>query len=194
MKRVILIGDSIRMGYQETVKAELGSAVELWSPTENGGHTVNVLANLNDWIVKRQPDVLHINCGLHDLKTIARDERENLVSLIEYRRNVGRILRLTQTLTRAKILWATTTPVNEERIRKSRTSPGDFRRYEADVIAYNAAAQEEARGRGVTISDLYANVMAAGRDNNLTADGVHFTKEAYTMLGKAVADAILPLL
>jgi lysophospholipase L1-like esterase len=194
MKRVVLIGDSIRMGYQDTVRAELGSAAEVWSPSENGGHTVNVLIYLNEWVLKRQPDIVHINCGLHDLKTLARDDRENLIPVAEYKRNVGRILRLIQTYTRARIIWAATTPVHEERIKKTRTAPGDFRRYEADVVAYNEAAREEAKAKGVPLNDLYAKVMAAGRDESLTADGVHFTKDAYTMLGKAAAEAIRPLL
>ena len=35
MKRIMLIGDSIRMGYQEQVKALLGSGYEIWTPEEN---------------------------------------------------------------------------------------------------------------------------------------------------------------
>lgn len=31
MKRVILIGDSIRMGYEDTVRTELGGLTEIWS-------------------------------------------------------------------------------------------------------------------------------------------------------------------
>ena len=42
MKSVILIGDSIRMGYRPTVERLLGEQVELWAPKENGGTSVNV--------------------------------------------------------------------------------------------------------------------------------------------------------
>ena len=37
MKAVILIGDSIRMGYQETVREQLGGRAGVWGPAENGG-------------------------------------------------------------------------------------------------------------------------------------------------------------
>ena len=85
-----------------------------------------------------------------------------------------------------KVIWATTTPVNEAWHHAQKP----FDRFEADVMAYNAAASEIASQLGVPIDDLYGIVTAAGRDRLLLPDGVHFTQDGYRLLGKAVADAI----
>ena len=69
MKKVILIGDSIRMGYQPTVQQALLNQAHVWVPQENGGTSTNVLAHLDEWILSHRPDIVHLNCGLHDLKT-----------------------------------------------------------------------------------------------------------------------------
>ena len=68
MQQVLLIGDSIRMGYQETVARQLCDVAEVWGPEQNGGDSANVRAHLEEWALSRPAAVLHLNCGLHDLK------------------------------------------------------------------------------------------------------------------------------
>jgi hypothetical protein len=68
MKQIILIGDSIRMGYQPTVQQILADQAQVWGPVENGGNSHNVLTHLDAWVIQRQPDIVHLNCGLHDIK------------------------------------------------------------------------------------------------------------------------------
>ena len=191
MKNIVLIGDSIRGGYQETVQQELAGAAEVWGPEKNGGNTVNVLVHLHLWVLRRQPDLVHINCGLHDLRTIFYGGRDNVVPVDHYRDNVERILRTIHEQTQARIIWATTTPINEQKAHAAHAAAHDFDRFEADVLAYNQAATEVATGMGVPINDLYATVMQAGRDECLTEDGVHFTPAASALLGRVVAAAIM---
>ena len=47
---IVLIGDSIRMGYQDHVASELAGRAEVWVPEENGGDSRNVLAHLDQWV------------------------------------------------------------------------------------------------------------------------------------------------
>ena len=68
MKKLVLVGDSIRMGYQAYVRRELSGLSDVWAPEQNGGNSANVQKNLDAWIISRAADVVHINCGLHDLK------------------------------------------------------------------------------------------------------------------------------
>ncbi|MBN1675752.1 MAG: SGNH/GDSL hydrolase family protein [Kiritimatiellae bacterium] len=185
MQTAVLIGDSIRMGYQDTVREQLKGRTEVWGPEQNGGNSRNVLAHLDEWVIARAPDIVHVNCGLHDLrKEFGTDEAA--VPLTEYTENVNRILTRLRAETHAKVLWATTTPVNEEwhHARKS------FDRYEKDVLAYNAAAQQAARDAGVPVNDLFSLVQQAGRDELLVPDGVHFKPEGYDLLGKTVAEFV----
>jgi len=66
--QVVLIGDSIRLGYQETVAQELAGRAQVWGPPENSGDSVNVRRHLEEWVLSRRPTVVHLNCGLHDIK------------------------------------------------------------------------------------------------------------------------------
>lgn len=185
MKKVILIGDSIRMGYQQTVREELAGAAEVVWPEMNGYDSRNVLAKIDEWAIAPQPDLVHVNCGLHDLKR-DRVRGEFQVPPEDYAANVEQILQRLTSQTRAKILWATTTPVNERwhRLRKP------FDRMEADVEVYNARALEICERLGVLVDDLYTFVMRAGRDEYMSQDGVHFTDDGYEMLGIEVARVI----
>lgn len=189
MAEVVLIGDSIRMGYQESVRQELEGEATLWEPKENGGTSANVLAHLDEWVLSRQPTVVHLNCGLHDLKKDFDAEQCN-IPLEQYRANLEAIFESIQTRSESRLIWAMTTPVNE----KWHHERKGFDRFEADVAAYNAAALELAGRYDVPIDDLFEVVMRAGRDEHLSPDGVHFTEAGSKLLGKAVAEAIRKLL
>lgn len=196
MKQVTLIGDSIRLGYEETVRSELSGLAEVWSPKENGGHTPNVLTFLHLWVLNRQPqpDLVHINAGLHDLKTIWYGGQESIVPVEHYRRNVEIILRTIRERTRAKVIWATTTPVIYERAHANHAQYNDFDRYDEYVVSYNIAATQVCKRFGVPINDLYALVTETGAEQLLGDDGVHFTAAGQQLLGKAVAAKIRELL
>ncbi|MHC4985078.1 MAG: SGNH/GDSL hydrolase family protein [Planctomycetota bacterium] len=189
MKTVILIGDSIRMGYEATVRSELAELAEVWTSQDNGGTSENVLARLDEWAISRQADLVHLNCGLHDIKTEC-DQDARGVPLDAYRENVRRILSRLKTETDATIVWASCTPVNEAW--HNATKP--FARFEADVNAYNAAAAKIAEELGIVVDDLFSVAMSAGRDELLIEDGVHFKPEGSALLGEAVAECIKGLL
>ncbi len=189
MKTVVLIGDSIRMGYEETVRRELENVAAVVSSKENGGTSTNVLAHLDEWVISRDPDLVHVNCGLHDLRR-EFDAATAAVPLAEYTANVRSILAAIKGKTDATVIWAATTPVNEQWHHENKP----FDRFEADVAAYNAAAAGIAEELGVPIDDLFAVMQQAAGDKCLRPDGVHFTAEGYTRLGEAVAACVRPYL
>ena len=181
---VVLIGDSIRMGYQDHVISQLAGRAEIWVPKENGGDSRNVLAHLGQWVFSRQPDLVHVNCGLHDLKRAFG--AESAVPLAEYEGNVRQILQRLQRELNGAVVWATTTPVDENWHHQNK----GFDRLEADVEAYNAAARAVAENLGVPIDDLFAVVEREGKARLLTQDGVHFTEEGSQLLGRVVAECV----
>lgn len=184
LPRVVLIGDSIRMGYQAPVASQLAGRAEVWAPEQNGGDSRKVLAHLEQWTLVRQPDLVHVNCGLHDLKRAFGAESE--VPLAEYERNVRQILQRLQCELNGTVVWATTTPVEETWHHQNK----GFDRLEADVEAYNAAARAAAVSLGVPIDDLFAVVQREGKARLLTQDGVHFTAAGSQLLGRVVAECI----
>src|SRR5688572_24207250 len=131
---VVLIGDSIRMGYAPFVAKLLEGKAVVVSPKPNGEDSGNVLRNLEEWVLKEKPDVVHINAGLHDLK---RQETNYQVPLDEYEKNLKTILERLQKHTKAKVIFATTTPILDNL--HARRKAG-FDRFEADVQKYNSAA------------------------------------------------------
>src|SRR6187399_2632783 len=59
--KIVLIGDSIRLGYAPEVAKKLEGKAIVVGPKANGGDSGNVLKNLNEWAVKEQPDIVHFN-------------------------------------------------------------------------------------------------------------------------------------
>jgi len=183
---VVLVGDSIRMGYAPEVIKALGPIAEIRSPEPNGGDTANVLKNLDEWVISANPKVVHLNAGLHDLK-LDRKTGKYQVSLEDYQANLRKILERITKETKATVIFATTTPVLDDRHAANKP----FDRKDADVRAYNGAAMQVLRDfPEVKINDLYAFVKAREPEKALVADGVHFTPEASKTLGKRVAEVI----
>lgn len=193
MKKIALIGDSIRMGYAPLVIEQLAGFAEVWHPDENGGTTRNILDHAAPWITGRGVDLFHINAGLHDIAKgfVEGDLPDGLhrgkprVNVDDYERNVAAILAAAKA-TGAAVIWALTTPVNEQWHHATK----GFDRFEADVASYNAAARRAAEAAAVPINDLHAVITAAGRDNLLTPDGVHFKPEGSILLADTVARRI----
>lgn len=193
MKQVVLIGDSIRMGYEPFVREMLKREADVWAPADNCSSSRCLMGHLDEWVISRQPDIVHMNCGLHDLAYKDAEGRpiaHRQVPLEEYQDAVRAMLTNVRGQTSALVVWASSTPVNERwHIEKK-----GFARYEADVEAYNQAATRAAKGLGIPINDLYSLVMREGRDQLLSPDGVHFTRRGYEILAEAVVKVLRPML
>ena len=85
MKHVILLGDSIRMGYQGEATGGLADAAYVWGPDVNCQTSANILVHLRPWVLDRPCDILHLNAGLHDLKIERRGEPVHQVPIDAYR-------------------------------------------------------------------------------------------------------------
>ena len=183
---VVLIGDSIRMGYAPFVAERLAGKARVFSPEENGGDTANVLKSLEAWAVQTSPTVIHFNAGLHDLK-LDRQTGRHQVDLDDYRANLVRIRRVLEDQTAARLIFATTTPVLDERHRARKP----FDRRESDVRDYNRAALGVLASPLIAVDDLHEFVVnELGPEEALVADGVHYTEDASRALAARVAASI----
>lgn len=185
MKRVVLIGDSVRLHYQPLVARALATEAVVFGSIENCGTSTDILAHINEWIFDHCPDIVHLNCGLHDLR-IDPGVSTQQVPIEEYAANLDKIFASIGEDGRGTLIWATVTPLNEQRHQNSRPS----RRYESDLALYNETALNLARKHGARINDLHRSVAAAGADRLLGPDGVHFTEEGYEFLAAEVVSAI----
>ena len=185
LPRVVLVGDSIRMGYAPLVAKRLEGKAIVISAKPNGEDTVNVLRNLDEWVIKERPDLVHNNAGLHDLKVTVKSYQ---VPLADYEKNLQTILERIRTGTKAKIIFATSTPIVDALHAQRKVG---FDRFEADVQKYNAAAAAVMKRAGVPVNDLHQLVEAGGREKVMASDGTHYTEQGYDLLATAVAEKIL---
>lgn len=177
MKKLLLLGDSIRLGYQPYVQEGLrGKAVTL-GPEENGQYSKHTLWAVNQWIKELgTPDIVHWNNGLWDLHHEA-PMVEALTSLEEYLENLRRILNELER-TGAVILFATTTPV----------SPFAVGRSNAEIDSYNRAAIALMNSRGVEINDL--NSLIQRNPGFIHEDLLHLTEEGYRRAAEQTIAAV----
>lgn len=185
LPRVLLIGDSIAIGYTLPVRASLRGRANVHLPPENCGDTGRGLRRLEAWLGAGRWDVIHFNFGLHDLKYldaqgeyVAPSQGKAVSSLSQYEINLREIVaRLRRT--GAALVYATTTPV----------PGGTLARLEHDEIAYNEVARRVMQEAGVAIDDLHARIVA-NRGELQRPQDVHLTNAGYERLAEAVAVSV----
>jgi len=188
MPTLILLGDSTRRRYEPALRALLAAAVpslDIWSPDENCETSERIRANLEPWVISRAPDIVHLNCGLHDLRWNPGSDGPQ-VSIEAYEANLTKIFG-ELTSRGIRVIWATSTPIDEARHAQKRAS----RRTIEDVRRYNAVSRRVADRFGVACNDLFAAVDEHGAAELLGADGAHFTDDGNAFLASRVAAAII---
>ena len=187
-KKVLVIGDSISIGYAGPAQAALGAEYVVAHNEGNAADSRHLLSHLNEYLAAdSDAAMVYFNCGLHDIKSASPGQ--NQVSLERYVENLRAIIAMLKAAGR-HIVYATTTPVDDER---HYATHKEFHRYNCDVLRYNAAAREIMAAAGVAIDDLHAVVIEAGVKENIRDDGVHMTEAGYRILGSAVAGTVLRL-
>jgi len=189
LPRVLLIGDSISIGYTLPVRARLAGKANVHRPAENCGETARGVKSLGKWVGEGKWDVIHFNFGLHDVKYldaagkyVPPEQGKQVASVAEYEKNLRELVaRLKKT--GAKLIFATTTPV----------PAGTLGRVEHDEIRYNEAAVRVMKGTGVAVDDLHA-LVASRQEKIQLPKNVHFTKDGYEQLADTVVNSIQPLL
>ena len=191
LPRVLLIGDSISIGYTLDARKELEGVANIHRIPTNAGHTGMGIAGLPKWLApeKGKWDVIHFNWGLWDLcyrnsdsKNQGRRDKVNgkiTHSIDQYIANLEKIVAELKK-TGATLIFATTTPVPENEVGRK----------VGDDLAYNKAAVGLMKKHGIAVNDLHA-VMAGKMDTYGVRPGdVHFKAEGSALLGKEVAKAI----
>jgi lysophospholipase L1-like esterase len=189
LPRVLLIGDSISMGYTVPVRNRLAGRANVHHPAENCGETARGLKNLDRWLETGHWDVIHFNFGLHDLKYldaqgkyVPPEQGKQVASLVQYEANLRRLVAQLKR-TGATLIFATTTPVPE----------GTLGRVGHDEIKYNEVARRLMAELGVAIDDL-AEIVAPHQAEWQRPKNVHFTNAGYDALADAVVASINPAL
>lgn len=76
LPNVLIIGDSISIGYTATVSAKLAGKANVIHNPGNAQGTKLGLEKLKEWLGDTKWDVIHFNWGLHDLKHVKPETGE----------------------------------------------------------------------------------------------------------------------
>ncbi len=190
LPKVVLLGDSVREHYAPFVAELLAGKAVVVTPKTNGGDTGKLLTNLNDWAIKEQPDVIHFNSGIHDTKRDQKTGKYN-VPPEKYEANLREIVKQLRAETKAKLVFALSTPLIDERSKgywKSRS----YQLFNASVMEYNVIALRVMKELDVPVNDLPAALGDAAESARLhDSGGIHFTEEGSKKLAAAVAAVVI---
>ena len=192
MKKVFLLGDSIRLDYCGFVKDMLKDEAEVCYSPDNGRFTDYTYVSLPGWKTlagdPNEVSVVHWNNGHWDCAHFGRAD-EPLYTVEEYARRLRRVYgRIRSCFPNARVIFATTTGVCEARVSEM-ANP----RSTAEIAEYNRAAKAVMAELNVPVNDLAA--VAATFPDTYFRDGlVHYGEEGSRLLAQAVADRIREML
>ena len=188
LPRVLILGDSISIGYTPYVKEMLAGEAEVDRPAENCQGTKNGILKIDQWLGDTKWDVIHFNFGLHDLKHVDaltgknsdKEEDPHQSDVDTYAKNLKEITKKLRA-TGAKLIFATTTPYPDK-------VNNPLRKLE-DVHAYNRAALKVMKKYRIKIDDLYSFALTIMASHQIP-NNVHFTKDGSKELAGKVVESI----
>jgi len=198
LRDVLLLGDSISIGYTSYVHTMLSYLAEVKRPVQENGEAENCegttkgLKNLKRWLGDTNWDVIHFNFGLHDLKHVdpktgegSQNPNDPLqADLKQYKKNLTEIVEILKS-TGADLIFATTTPYPDQTEGPLR-DPGMAEKY-------NNVAIKIMNKNGIVINDLYT--FAKPRLSEIQPpNNVHFTDTGYRELADKVIDRVAEVL
>ena len=188
LPKVLIMGDSISIGYTSHVVENLKGVAEVRRHKGNAGPTIRGVAKIDEWLGKEKWDLIHFNWGLWDMYgwEYHKEDRspeaygKRLESLVDRLKKTG-----------AKLIWATTTPAcpakeitMERRFKQDIQISPELERQYLDV------ALRVMRENGVQVNDLHAFMKPQWAKYAIAENNVHFKPEGKKALGKKVADCI----
>ena len=193
LPKVLIIGDSISLGYTPHVQALLKGKAIVTHHRGNAGHTGMGLKNLDKWIGETQWDLIHFNWGLWDLcyrhpdsKVQGNRDKVNgtvTTPLRLYESNLNQLVKRLKK-TKTKLIWAHTTVVPEK----------EAGRFVGDDKRYNDVAAKVMKKYGVPVNDLHALTKKFPSDLFVKPGDVHYTQQGYQKIAKQVSLKILTTL
>ncbi len=194
LPRVLVIGDSISMNYHQAAKEVLAGIANYHRIEGNAFTSRHGVNNAELWLGNFQEsglhwDVIQFNHGLHDIRQTYDAKTQvwgpEQISIEEYQTNLERLITILRR-TNAKLIWASTTPVQRDIL-------GQYARRKGAAAEYNTAAMDVMkRHPDILINDLHAMISSSSIfDAWRATSDVHFYKpEEQKALAEAVAKAV----
>lgn len=196
LPNVLILGDSISIGYTLDVRKLLAGKANVFRPMrpdgkgpDNCGDTTIGLAKIDSWLGDRKWNVIHFNWGLWDLcyrnpESKAQGHRDKVNGKLsttpeDYEANLEKLVTRLQA-TGAKLIFATTTVVPD----------GEVGRFVGDDEKYNTIARRVMARHQIPVDDLYTASKALPPGSSVGPGDVHFTREGSSKLAAQVVAEI----
>ena len=183
MKKILLIGDSIRLSYRDEVAKLLTPRAKVTGPEDNCRFSAYTLFNLSTWAPDDDYDVIQWNNGQWD--TCYMFDGKIHTPLEVYLDLQMRIATILMNKTK-RLIFATTTPVWPEQFSSGAILP----RRNDDISEYNRAVTAQLSKYGVKINDLHSCIYTNIK-KYISEDMVHLTDEGVQLVAKCVANNII---
>ena len=165
---ILIIGDSIANDYSKYLRYLISESHDVYK-YDNDRYTDIGLLNINEYLKKRNWDLILFNFGLHDLLRINKDKKRN--NLIKYKKNLYQIVGKLKK-SNASLIWLTTTPVPEKTPNRVANSQKE----------YNEISKNIMKNYGIKVCDIEdflnssskISVYQKFRDVHLTEEGSLF--------------------
>lgn len=178
MKNVLLLGDSIRRGYDKSVQKTLENVANVYYPEDNCRFAAYFFRYFGNYLTDfgidgANVDVIHWNTGLWDCLHLYGGEALTPYEVYAY--YIERIcVAMKKLCPNAKVIFATSTSVISEKM------DPNFKRYNHETEQYNAIATEIVKKHGFEVNDLYA--LSVTLPEEAHSDPTHY----YTTMGTEV--------
>lgn len=190
--KVLIIGDSISIGYTPFVKEELESVADVFHNPGNAKHTGVGIDSIDTWISDTMDwDVIQFNWGLWDLcyrhpdaKVYGNRDKVNgdiTFSVEKYASNLEFIIKKMKKASDAKLIFVTTSYVPEN----------EAGRYMEDAIRYNQSAKSILKEYDILTNDIYNRSKEIHKTHGKGSDDVHYTDKGSELLGKEISKFLL---
>lgn len=187
--RILIIGDSISIGYFPFIQEHLKDKAVVVHNPGNAQHTGTGLQQLQNWLGNEKWDVIQFNWGLWDIVrrhpgSKHRDKRDKLNGKVaytpeEYANNLNLLVGILKK-TGAKLIFVTTTYVPED-------EPG---RQSRDPQLYNAVAKRIMKDNGVRVNDIFGKSRRIHKKEGKGVKDVHYTQQGYRMLSEPLCQML----
>ena len=181
LPRVLIIGDSISIGYTTGVRQLLAGKANVHRVRGNCRDSAFGVQHIDTWLGEGDWDVIHFNFGLWDWYGWSQDQKASPES---YAANLDQIVTKLKA-TKAKLIFAVTTPPCIEPEKKVKIIITEARAKE-----FNDAALAVMKKHDVAINDLYAPIAGKRSQYQMCANNVHYTDEGKALQAKQVAEVI----
>ncbi len=181
LPRVLIIGDSISIGYTTGVRQLLAGKANVHRVKGNCRYSAFGVQHIDTWLGEGDWDVIHFNFGLWDWYGWSQDQRATPES---YAANLDAIATKLKA-TGAELIFAVTTPPCIGPERKVKISVSEARAKE-----FNDAALAVMQKHGIALNDLYTPIAGKRAQYQLGANNVHYNDAGKALQAKQVAQAI----